>query len=216
MLIFGILLLYLLSVSQGQIERLYTVPAGEIPLSLPVVTQAGYAMLAAFSGLGLLPLAIGRVEQPEKAAKPVICGIWILAGLMAAGLILLQAAFGDARVRQEPYPILPLMAGANLPGDVLGRFDVIWMGFLLYGLLFSIGSLLYYGTHILTDLHMEMGRWGLAALMLLFAWQKIPGISYRYLLQNIFFPGFLLSAALLWLVRRRYLKKKQGGRSEQA
>ncbi len=215
----GILLLYLLSVSQGQVGRLYTTADGEIPLAAPVVFKAGYGMLAAFSGLGLLPLTLSRVENPKKAAKPVISGIWILAGLLAAGLILLQAAFGDARVRSEPYPILPLMAGANLPGDILGRFDVIWMGFLLYGLLFSIGSLLYYGTHILADAHLEGGRWLLAALMLLIAWQGLPGAGlptvYRHLLRKIFFPGFLLATALLWLCKKRRLQKKKGERSEQ-
>ena len=36
----------------------------------------------------------------------------------------------------EIYPILPLLDGADLPGNVLARFDVIWMGFLVFGLFF--------------------------------------------------------------------------------
>lgn len=41
--------------------------------------------------------------------------------------------------------MLPLLDGADLPGNVLARFDVIWMGFLVFGLLFSLGSLFHYG-----------------------------------------------------------------------
>ena len=36
------------------------------------------------------------------------------------------------------------MAGTSLPGGFLERFDILWMAFLLMGLLFTLGSLLFY------------------------------------------------------------------------
>ena len=58
--------------------------------------------------------------------------------LLILAELLLPAVFGWGRLRYENYPILPLLAGADLPGNVLARFDVLWLGFLLYSLLFSV------------------------------------------------------------------------------
>lgn len=203
----GILLLYLLSVSQGDVTNFPQLVKNEIPIHWKNVLYSGYGVFCAFSGIGLLPLILHKVERPGSAALPVRKAIWVLGGLLCTGLILLQGAFGAARVRQESYPILPLMAGANLPGDILGRFDVIWMGILLFGLLFTIGSLQYYGTHILKSMHLEGARWWVAVLMLLFSWVWFPGMtlkeSYPWLLQHIFCPGFLAAAAVMWFCQRR-------------
>ena len=71
---------------------------------------------------------------------------------------LLPSVFGWGRLKYESCPILPLLAGAELPGNVLARFDVLWMGFLLYSLLFSIGSFLYYGHLIVEKADMGTGK----------------------------------------------------------
>lgn len=60
--------------------------------------------------------------------------------MLGAALVLSQAVFGWERLIREPFPILPLMAGTNLPGDVLARFDVLWIALVAYGLFFSLGS----------------------------------------------------------------------------
>lgn len=72
--------------------------------------------------------------------------------------MILPAVFGWDRMMAETYPILPMLAGANLPGDVLSRFDVIWLAFLLYSLLFAVGSMFYYGNRILESAHLFSGR----------------------------------------------------------
>ena len=79
--------------------------------------------------------------------------------------LLLPAVLGYDRVAAESYPVLPLLAGADLPGNVLARFDILWMGFLLYSLLFAIGSLLYYGNQIIGKSHPGRGRFWLPALV---------------------------------------------------
>ncbi len=83
---------------------------------------------------------IADVEKRGNAGKTIIASVLTVGGIFAVVLILLPAVFGWRRLLTETYPILPLLAGADLPGNVLARFDVLWMGFLLYGLLFAMGS----------------------------------------------------------------------------
>lgn len=212
----GMVLLYLMSISQGDIRYYPQLFYPEIPLSWGKALLNCYNVLCIFSGIGLLPLLLPKVEKSSGAARPVLKGIWLLGGLLSAGLILLQGAFGSARILQEEYPVLPLMAGANLPGNILGRFDVLWMGLLLFSLLFAIGSLLHYGTHILQTMHLELFRWWVAVLMLLFSWVWLPGITlreqYPWLLSWFFCPGFFLVAVLLGICKRK--KGAREGRQE--
>ena len=82
--------------------------------------------------------------------------------------VVLPAVFGQARLTQEEYPVLPLLAGADLPGNYLARFDILWMGFLLYSMFFSIGSLFHYGSQIIEKNFIGSGRfWMPAAVYLL-------------------------------------------------
>ena len=94
-----------------------------------------------FQGSGFCLFPLPCVEKQGSSGKVLACGILTLGGILVGMELLLPAVFGWNRVLQEEYPVLPLLAGANLPGNVLARFDVIWMGILVFGLLFSIGSL---------------------------------------------------------------------------
>src|SRR5699024_12619825 len=51
-----------------------------------------------------------------------------------------------------PYTTLfrSLMASANIPGDFLDRFDALWMVFLLFALLYSVGTVLFYSQHLIS------------------------------------------------------------------
>ena len=77
------------------------------------------------------------------SGKTVSFAVFTLGILLILTELLLPSVFGWGRLKYESCPILPLLAGAELPGNVLARFDVLWMGFLLYSLLFSIGSFLH-------------------------------------------------------------------------
>lgn len=67
----------------------------------------------------------------------MILAFLTVCGIVLGMQVLLPAVFGKNRLLAETYPVLPLLDGADLPGNVLARFDVIWMGFLVFGLLFS-------------------------------------------------------------------------------
>lgn len=94
-----------------------------------------YGTLCAFSPVALLPFLLGNVEKYGSAGKTVAGGILTLGGILIGMELLLPAVLGYDRVAAESYPVLPLLAGADLPGNVLARFDILWMGFLLYSLL---------------------------------------------------------------------------------
>ena len=144
----GILLMMVLCLGQTRVDYLQEMFETE-RVSGSGVIQSSYLFLCGFSGIGLLPFIMRDVEKRGSAGKTIIASVLTVGGIFAGVLILLPAVFGWRRFLTETYPILPLLAGADLPGNVLARFDVLWMGFLLYGLLFAMGKsfLLWLSNH---------------------------------------------------------------------
>lgn len=164
----GILLLMLLCAGQGKTEYFMEV------MKDPETGFAGerwlrdlYTLLCAFSGAGLLPFGLEYAKKQGSARKPVILAFLAVCGIIFGMQLLLPAVFGGARLKNEICPVLPLLEGADLPGNVLARFDVIWMGFLVFGLLFSLGSLFHYGNQIAEKTGFGTGRYWIPAASLL-------------------------------------------------
>ena len=174
--------------------------------------RSTYGVLCAFSGIGLLPFVLGNVEKRGSAGKTAVFGIVTLGGIILGMLILLPAVFGWNRLLAEEYPVIPLLAGADLPGNVLARFDVLWMGFLLYSLLFAVGSLFHYGHQIIRQTHLGTGRYWMAIVVyglsvLKFRGWGIEDIYGRYL-AYIFVPGMLLLQVLIMMRGKGKRRKK--------
>lgn len=174
--------------------------------------KSTYGILCAFSGIGLIPFVLGNVEKRGSAWKPVSLGVFTLSGIILGMLLLLPAVFGWERLLNEKYPVLPLLAGADLPGNVLARFDVLWMGFLLYSLLFAIGSLFHYGHQIIRQAKLGTGRYWMAAAVYALSVWKIDGVGiedfYGNYLSYVFVPGLLILQVLLMLRGKGRRKKK--------
>lgn len=207
----GILLMMILCLGQSRFAYFQEM------LTASSLTGAGclksfYGILCAFSGIGLIPFVLENVEKQGSAWKPAVLGILTLGGILLGMLLLFPAVFGWQRLLTEPYPVLPLLAGADLPGNVLARFDVLWMGFLIYSLLFAIGSLFHYGHQIIRQSHLGTGRFWLAAVMyFLSVWDfGFGGIDeyYGIYLAYIFVPGLLLIQIFLML-RGKLRRKKR-------
>ena len=152
------------------------------------------------------------VEKRGSAGKTIIASVLTVGGIFAGVLVLLPAVFGWRRLLTETYPILPLLAGADLPGNVLARFDVLWMGFLLYGLLFAMGSLFYYGYQITEKCHLGTAKYWLAILIFGLSFVEVPGMDvvtfYRNYLGSIFVPGLLIiQAAILFHGQKKKIRK---------
>lgn len=207
LLLAGVLLLIVLCALQAKTEYLQEmIFAWE--LSDGGSVRAGYGMICAFSAVGLLPFLLGNVEKYGSAGKTVMLGIVTLAGLLIAMELLLPSVLGYARVQMETYPVLPLLDGADLPGNVLARFDVLWLGFLLYSLLFALGSLFHYGHEIIKKAHLRSGRFWMAAAIYLLSLIEDEGKGimdyYGWYLAYVFVPGlFILQIYLFFKGKER-------------
>ena len=208
----GILLMLLLCMGQIRIAYLKEMPA---LISGQAILRSFYGVLCAFSGIALLPFMLRDVEKRSTVGKTLVVGILTLAGLLAGILLLLPAVLGWNRLQQESYPVLPLLAGADLPGNVLARFDVLWMGFLLYSLLFAVGSLFHYGHQILVRSHMGKGQWWLPAAVFAAAVINADGKGIETVfgsyLGYVFVPGLILIQGGMLFNRKKKRQKKLTG-----
>ena len=119
----GILLMLLLCMGQIRIAYLKEMPA---LLSGQAILRSFYGVLCAFSGIALLPFMLRDVEKRSTVGKTIVVGILTLAGLLAGILLLLPAVLGWNRLQQESYPVLPLLAGADLR-------ETYWQGLMCCG-----------------------------------------------------------------------------------
>lgn len=211
LLLFGILLMMILCVGQTRVDYFQEMVKTE-RMTGNTVAQSCWIFLCGFSGIGLLPFIMRDVEKPGSAGKTIIGAILTVGGIFAGILFLLPAVFGWKRLLTENFPVLPLLAGADLPGNILARFDVLWMGFLLYGLLFTVGSLFYYGNQIAVKCHLGTTKYWLAVLIFILSLLEVPGMDtevvYRKYLESIFVPGLLvIQAMILFHGQKKKIKK---------
>lgn len=209
----GILLLMALSAGQGKTGYfLETVEGAGGGFSIDQLVQDFYALLCAFSGVGLLPFGLEKVEKQGSARKSVILAFLTVCGIILGMQFLLPAVFGRNRLLVEAYPVLPLLDGADLPGNVLARFDVIWMGFLVFGLLFALGSLFHYGNQIAEKTKLGTGRYWIPAAGWLLSLYEKNGVGireyYGWYLGYIFVPFLLVIQLFLSMENRGKWKKK--------
>ena len=193
----GILLLMLLCAGQGKTEYFMEVMKDpETGFTGERWLRDLYTLLCAFSGAGLLPFGLEYAKKQGSARKPVILAFLTVCGLIFGMQLLLPAVFGGARLKNEICPVLPLLEGADLPGNVLARFDVIWMGFLVFGLLFSLGSLFHYGNQIAEKTGFGTGRYWIPAAGWLISLYERNGMGiqeyYGWYLGYIFVPFLLV------------------------
>ena len=157
--------------------------------------------------IALLPFLLGHVQKEHRSViLPVTQSIWKTGLLVIAGSMALLGVFGRRGTAAAQDPLLLLMAGPSLPGGVLERFDILWMAFLLMGLLFTLGSLLFYVSLI----GEKTGLWKPQNLYVrigtvLFIWLLScaeSGWSVRY----GYFPFFLAITVLLGFCQK-HMKK---------
>lgn len=210
-LLCGIALMMMVCIGQSKVIYVQEMLI-KTPLTGDGLMKSVYGILCGFSAVGLLPFALEDVEKHGSAGKSAIAGVLTLGGILVAMEFLFPAVLGFGRMETEKYPVLPLLAGADLPGNVLARFDVIWMGFLLYSLLFSIGSLLHYGHQIIRKSHLGTGRFWMAAVIYLLSVSEFDGrnvtIFFEDYLWYIFLPGMLIIQVFLFWKGRENRKKR--------
>ena len=207
----AVMLMLVLAVGQGKWEYFQEM-VWNSSFSGRKILESGYDVICAFSGLGLLPFALDSVGNSKDTGKTVSFAVFTLGMLLILTELLLPSVFGWGRLKYESCPILPLLSGAELPGNVLARFDVLWMGFLLYSLLFSIGSFLHYGHLIVEKADMGTGKLWISTLVFAGAVWDIErwGIrnSFPLYLKYIFVPGMLVLQIIFFMTGKKKWKKK--------
>lgn len=87
------------------------------------------------------------------------------------------------------------------------------MGFLLYSLLFAIGSLLYYGNQIIGKSHPGRGRFWLPALVFLISLLEEEGKGildyFGWCLAYIFVPGILICQFYMFIRGKGHRRKQR-------
>lgn len=124
------------------------------------LTFAGWArgswqVLCVFLPFAFLPAALGNVKKPGDTGKVMWRAIGLITGLLILTIILLQGSFGLGGYEHEEYPAIRLMSGIRLPGDFLERVDLFWVGALVFGILFGLGSVFFYSHELLVRIHQE-------------------------------------------------------------
>lgn len=210
----GVFLMMVLCAGQVRISYLREMTETAV-FSGDAFFKSVYGVICGFSGIALLPFILRDVEKRSTVGKPVVMGILTLTGLLAAILLLLPAVLGWNRLQHERYPVLPLLAGADLPGNVLARFDVLWMGFLLYSLLFAAGSLFHYGHQILVRSHMGTGKLWFPTAVFAAAVIKVQGKGiaavFGQYLSYVFVPGLILIQGSMLFYGKKKRQKKAAG-----
>lgn len=174
----------------------------------------GYRYFAIGCTAGLFPVFCPRVQGTDGQWK-IFAKTWLLLTLLiGAAAIIILGTYGYPGSRSMELPILSLMAGTSLPGGFLNRFDIIWMAILLFCLLFTIGSLLFYCERLAG----ERIR-GALPVSALFMWMasnlklqdgKGIGNYFPRLLEYVFAPLFVLLLFLTrWGLRRLYEEKRE-------
>ena len=208
-LLWGILFMMGLSLGQSKMEYFREMIQGrEASVSVREILRQTYVILCGFCGISMLPFVGKQVEKRGSAGRTVVWGILTVTGILMGMALLLPSVLGWERVKEEAWPILPLMAGADLPGNVLARFDILWLGFLLYGILFAVGSLLHYGHEIIARTHLGTGRYWMAVVIYILALTDISEIYLQYL-EYIFVPGVLLIQLGMLTGKGKRFRRKQ-------
>lgn len=183
----------------------------------------GYRYFAVGTIVSLFPFACARTEGRGGQMRHLGKSWLILTILVTATSLILLGTYGYPGVKTMDHPVLNLMAGTTVPGGFLNRFDIIWMALLLFALLFSLGSLMFYSVRLLLPRRMQdkerercFTRWillGSAVLIWIVSMLNINGFViediYMRLLEFIYAPLFIIITPLAgWGYRRIHHENK--------
>ncbi|MGI6012174.1 MAG: GerAB/ArcD/ProY family transporter [Ruminococcus sp.] len=171
------------------------------------VLESAYYIFCSFSIVGLLPFVMHRVKRPQGSLRHLYGATGTVSFLLLFCLVVLQLLFGVQGVRKKKIPLTALMSSVNFPGDFLDRFDALWMVFMIFALLYSLGTVLFYGQYLISDDPGRLPGILLAAGMFLTAFLSWNGKTaadlYPFCVRYIYMPVFVLFGLCFGRVRRK-------------
>lgn len=198
-------LLFMMALALTRVRGSYLEVQGAV--SPEGMLWGSYRLFCTFLPVFILPFTLGNVEKAGSSGKAQKGAVLLITGVLCAGLILLQGAFGVNGYSQKGYPVFDMMAGVDLPGDFLERIDIFFIAAVMFGIFFSLGSVFFYNHEILYRGHMEKGAPYLAAAILVCAVAcEKAGMNpewYRKVMEYVYGPLFLLLSAAAWIAYGR-------------
>ena len=192
------------------------------PWSAETITEGAYQYFTMGTSVSLVAFILVRVDKGSKVKKggtfrSLAIGLLIVTLILLATVAVLLGVYGFKGIQTMEFPILDLMAGTSLPGNFLKRFDIVWLTVLIFSLLFTLGSVLFYGCWLTgrNGVRRDWTRIIMVALIWLgslIGWSgKTISDIYATILQDIYAPLFLLITILaLWAQKRIRNEKERG------
>lgn len=122
-------------------------------------------LLAFMTGIVLFPFV--DIHQEKKDTKNLFLfrmvlklTIWLV-----LAIVLQHIYFGAKGTENLNYPMLDLMSSVKLPGNFVRRLDLIFLTVMLFGLLFTMGSICFYSGQLWKKIDVSMGRFPVVALI---------------------------------------------------
>lgn len=158
--------------------------------------RQGIRIAALFAGITFLPLLNGQVIHQGQTGRKMFRQLGKAGVFLAILWLLCFLEFGEKGGENLKYPILDLMAGVKFPGGFVRRMDLIFLTFLLFSLIFAMGSILFYGKHIMECMKIKGSR-GVTGILCFLVAMAAPGgrlltEGYPEILIKIFLPFFVL------------------------
>jgi len=171
--------------------------------------------LGVFGELPLFLLLLTRSGRRAKSRKAFFRGTFKAFLLLFLLFLILTGTFGQNGIDSLEFPVVSLMSAARIPGGFLERWDVIFTGLLLMGLLIGAQYSLYIGGVIGEKLFPKGSHRVVVPVLAVVAYlvAMIPenyekGVEVYGMISGYFFmPGIL--AVLLLLLWIEKIKKKK-------
>lgn len=109
-------------------------------------------------GIVFLPFLNVKTDGQGESTKASFRMIGKITMWIAAVAFIITLSFENNSIGHLQYPLLDVMAGIRLPGGFLRRMDVVFLTFLFYALLFSLGSIFFYSGYLGKRFENRWGR----------------------------------------------------------
>lgn len=171
------------------------------------IIRGSASYVAMFAGITLLPFSLAQTKDRGGHRRSVFrtvarMGLWTI-----AFLLLELSVFGPLGQAEQPFPMLDLMAGANLPGGFLRRMDLIFLTVAVLSLMFALGSTFFYSKYIFQKVDLPVGRLPAALLSFVLGTAGFEGwditAEYGPLIIFVFLPLLAAVGICSGLLRRR-------------
>lgn len=108
------------------------------------LVKNSYAAAAGFGSIFTLPFVVPEIEKEHRWEKNVYAALFVNGALLLLVYLAGFGILGDTGMTRMEWPLIELMSSIKLPGMFLQRWDLIFVGVLLFSLIFAVGSGIYY------------------------------------------------------------------------